>query len=316
MRLRRGAFLAVAGFLTVAVAVVVWVRVSKGRRRKNEGGTSKGNPNGIAPRVKSLAEEIGDALDGEDIAELFESASAYVSSEAAGDLSTDAKLSLYGCFKQALKGDCPPGRPWGMEAGMKWDAWNARRGDTPSEVMHRYVELLDGAAPGWRHGEAAADGDCTSKGGGVGISTGPTVSLMGKMGGPGAEDVDETPIGQLCERVAEGDTEAVRELLARQPDLAFQADKDGMTPLHWAADRDKLEVLELLLASLGAGAEAAARLAARDASGDTPLHYAVNSENYKVARLLLAWGAEARLANEDGETPLELAKEWDPPLVA
>lgn len=58
----------------------------------------------------------------------------------------------------------------------------------------------------------------------------------------GDGDVDETPAGQLCQEIAEGRIEAACRLLKGSPSLAAEADKDGMLPLHWAADRGDLQM--------------------------------------------------------------------------
>jgi len=139
---------------------------------------------------------------------------------------------------------------------------------------------------------------------------GLSVSTMGNIGDPGKDgDVDETPVGVLCEKVAENDVDEFRAILLRQPELAFQSDKDGMTPLHWAADRGSIEIARILVEMAGKGGAAASRLNAQDESLDTPLHYAVLTENVEILQLLLAAGADPEVLNEEGETPLALAKD-------
>eukprot|EP00438_Fugacium_kawagutii_P003310 Skav223908 [mRNA] locus=scaffold5126:128762:140559:- [translate_table: standard] len=90
------------------------------------------------------------------------------------------------------------------------------------------VQVLETYAPNWQSG---------------GPSMGPAVSTMGCIGGGDPGDVDETPAGQLCQQIAEGDMEAACSLLRASPQLACEADKDGMLPLHWACDRGDLEMV-------------------------------------------------------------------------
>jgi len=233
----------------------------------------------------------------------FKQATEWARSPAASRLSTEVQLSLYGYYKQATVGDCSGTQPWGMEASMKWKAWHSQAGLTPGEAMKRYVTVLDYAAPGWRQGgEAPEDPDS----GGVGL--GPAVSRMGAINDPDKPaDADETPVGRLCDQVSKGEIDAVRKALQTNPELAFQKDKDGMTPLHWAADSGDEEVVLMLLAMLGEGPEAFKKVNIRDDNGDTPLHYAVLTERRSVAELLAARGADLYAENDDGETPCALA---------
>merc|ERR1712232_1470264 len=105
----------------------------------------------------------------------------------------------------------------------------------------------------------------------------------------------------------------VQEILRRHPELAFAADKDGMTPLRWAADRGSLDAVEALLALVGTGAVASSRLGFQDHAGDTALHYAVLTDNAEIARRLVSHGADPHVANNEGETAYATAQEqgWD-----
>jgi len=295
--------LIVAVAATGAAAVAVWLRLSGSRKR----GKKSHLPG------PSLADELREALqfeadDDDEVAADFQSATTWVStSDAGGDLQNEDKLALYGCYKQATAGDCPTTkRPWGIEAGMKWEAWDSQRGAPAPLAMRRYVALLDQVADGWRDGdEVRIRGGAAQQ-----MSTGPTVSLMGKMVGDGDEVADETPIGQLCERIAEGELDAVRDILRKSPGLAGKSDKDQMTPLHWAADRGEMAITELILTT---SAEARSGISAKDGNGDTALHYAVLADNPEVAKLLIKHGANPQVANNDGETPENLAEgvEWE-----
>jgi ankyrin repeat protein len=96
-----------------------------------------------------------------------------------------------------------------------------------------------------------------------------------------------------------GDRGALRALIEKKADVN-QPDADGSTALHWAAYRDDLESVELLLTA-GANASAANDL------GATPLWNASTNAGTAVAKRLLDAGANPNLALLAGETPLMAA---------
>ncbi len=98
-----------------------------------------------------------------------------------------------------------------------------------------------------------------------------------------------------------GDRGAVRELLAGGADVNA-AQGDGMTALHWAAERGDAELAGMLLYA-GAALEPVTRI-----GGYTPLHVAARTGSEAVARRLLEAGADAkRAASGSGATALHLA---------
>jgi ankyrin repeat protein len=103
----------------------------------------------------------------------------------------------------------------------------------------------------------------------------------------------------LPQAAQEGDLEAVRSLLHKSDVNATQG--DGMTALHWAAYREDLGMLRLLIPA-GANVNAVNRLKAV-----TPLLIAATAGNAAVIDLLLRSGADANQANALGTTPLMLA---------
>lgn len=88
------------------------------------------------------------------------------------------------------------------------------------------------------------------------------------------------------------------------------ANKEGRTPLHYAALQGNVEIAKILLEN-GADVNVADKdtdpetaLAFRGNEGKAPLHYAVENGHVEVARLLLQKGANVNLKDEDGCTPL------------
>jgi len=275
------------------------------------------------PSVASLDEELRKALQEElnekplhELQEDFAQASAYVGSSSG--LSNKSKLELYGCYKQVTCGDCTQERPWGMEASMKWEAWRQQSGTAKADAMRRYILALDAAIPAWRMGEQSTISRPAGPREGSGPTTGPTVSLLQCIGDPDqARDVDATPIGQLCEKIANDETEAAKEMLYKNPNFAISADKDGMTPLHWACDRGCIGMVQFLLEMGAKNSAVEQQLNARDGSGDTPLHFAVLTDNLEIAKLLLECRADPSIQNDEGESPMDVAdgEDWRRALI-
>ncbi len=106
---------------------------------------------------------------------------------------------------------------------------------------------------------------------------------------------------ELIEAARDGDVQAVRALLARGVD-PNAATGDGMTALHWAAERNQPRVARVLLEA-GATVDSGTRIGAY-----TPLHLASRRGNSEMVRALLDAGADvhAKTANS-GVTALHLA---------
>ena len=97
----------------------------------------------------------------------------------------------------------------------------------------------------------------------------------------------------------QGQKDIVKLLLARGTDVQAK-DKWGFTPLHEAAEKSQREIIKILVAR-GADVNSAA------ISGDTPLHFAVrfcSVDPKRTIALLLAKGADVNAKTETGETPL------------
>ena len=108
----------------------------------------------------------------------------------------------------------------------------------------------------------------------------------------------DSPVADAAMR---GDLAAVRALLRDGADVnASQG--DGMTALHWAAERGDAEIATVLLHA-GANTEALTRL-----GGYTPLHLAGRAGRAEVVRELLEAGADVAAATTTGgATALHLA---------
>jgi ankyrin repeat protein len=116
---------------------------------------------------------------------------------------------------------------------------------------------------------------------------------------PGVDKAGRTPLHYAA---ADGDGPEVRRLLSSGINPAAR-DNDGWTPLHFAAQSNAADVALILLA-------AGAPVDAQDGHGNTPLFKAVFScrGNGALIQHLLARGADPRVKNKHGVSPLKLAR--------
>jgi uncharacterized protein len=104
---------------------------------------------------------------------------------------------------------------------------------------------------------------------------------------------------RLADAVKSANADAVRSLLAQHADVNA-AEADGSTALHWAAQRDNLEIADLLIAA-GANAKAQTRYHV------TPLSLACTNGNAAMIEHLIKAGADPNGTSEEGQTALMTA---------
>ena len=104
----------------------------------------------------------------------------------------------------------------------------------------------------------------------------------------------------VADAAMQGDLAKVRALLAQQSDVNV-AQGDGMTALHWAADRGDVAMTALLLRS-------GAKLTGTTRNGGyTPLHVAARAGHGAVVQALLGAGADVGTLTATGATAMHLA---------
>jgi ankyrin repeat protein len=105
---------------------------------------------------------------------------------------------------------------------------------------------------------------------------------------------------EVADAAMRGDRAAVRMAVARKADVNGTR-TDGSTALHWAVERDDLEMADLLL---GAGA----RVAARTREGVMPLQIAATNGSARMIRRLLQAGADPNAPlTATGDTAMMMA---------
>jgi len=105
---------------------------------------------------------------------------------------------------------------------------------------------------------------------------------------------------EVADAAMRGDREAVRVALARKADVNA-AQIDGSTALHWAVERDDLDMVDQLI-------RAGARVAARTREGVTPLQLAATNGSAAMIDRLLKAGADPNgPLTAGGDTALMMA---------
>jgi ankyrin repeat protein len=106
----------------------------------------------------------------------------------------------------------------------------------------------------------------------------------------------------VFEASAAGQAERVREWVSKDPGLAFTYSQDGYTALGLASFFGHLEIVTLLL---GRGAEV--NVVSRNDMAVRPLHSAAAGRHLAVAQVLLAHGADVHAKSHGGWTALHSA---------
>lgn len=199
-------------------------------------------------------------------------------------LKSDQLLKFYAFYKQATVGKCNTPSPYwyNFQSKQKWDAWKALGEMPQEEAMAQYVSFLDEILPGWEE-ENADD------------KRGKWVSVSTML--PHDSEIEENE-KDIFDRVREGDVQKVKELL--DIPTINELDENGMSLLHWAADRGQTEMVACLL-DLGSD------INLLDAAGQTALHYACCCGHEETVKLLLDKGAKTDITCHDGLTAEDLA---------
>jgi ankyrin repeat protein len=129
---------------------------------------------------------------------------------------------------------------------------------------------------------------------------GASVAAGTGRGGSAIPPASRAVLAPVADAAMRGDVATVRELVRKGSDVNV-AQGDGMTALHWAANRGDAALARLLL-------DARASVTATTRVGRyTPLHIAAQSASAAVVKALLAARADARAVTDEGITMLHLA---------
>lgn len=194
-------------------------------------------------------------------------------------------LQLYGLYKQGTEGQCNIPKPgwldsWGRR---KWEAWKENGAMDIDEAREKYIGLV-----------LKLDPSLTIQSEHVKESW-VAVSSLRRSPEP---DLDFSNLS-LLELARENHGERVKQLLDKNPLLKDEKDEDGLTALHWAADRNATEAMT---AAISGGCD----LDAVDNSGQTALHYAASCGHTNATKLLLDAGASTKVKDSEGNTPVDM----------
>lgn len=109
-----------------------------------------------------------------------------------------------------------------------------------------------------------------------------------------------TRASDISDAIHADDTAKVQTLLQTSPAVVNEKDHEGTTPLHLAAARNRVAVIEALVAH-------GAKIEALRSDGWTPLHVAATLNSVAAVEALLAHGANAAALTQSGCTPLDFA---------
>eukprot|EP00099_Drosophila_melanogaster_P000401 NP_001027085.1 uncharacterized protein Dmel_CG33713, isoform B [Drosophila melanogaster] len=218
--------------------------------------------------------------DTDTVDELFHLATEHVAKQSNSIGSADL-LIFYGYYKQATNGPCKEQSPGllQLQAKSKWQAWRNLGTMSQSAARQAYVQKLQELQPNWR----------SRRNPGWVVHSIESVPLEDQR-----LDSEKT----LFDHVKENNLDRLRELL--QPSDLVKLDEHGMALIHWATDRNAVEIIQFLVRS-------GASVNQRDAEQQTPLHYAASCGHLEALQCLLELHASLELRDSDGQTCYDVA---------
>lgn len=234
-----------------------------------------------------------DPIEGE-VEALFNKAATYLQT-LASNLPQDKLLHFYARYKQATEGPCNIPRPgfFDFKGKQKWEAWKNMGNMSKDNAMVEYVSAMRETDPEW---ELKANSEKV-----VASSSWMRVSTLQQQ----PEDITKDEEKNSFDWVKENNVEKVKKL---EPGEIMEKDENGMTLLHWAADRGHQEIAKYLL-------EQKLDVNARDSEGQTALHYAASCGHLEVVRVLLDHGGDPTIQDSEGLQPEECAEETDIKMI-
>ncbi|XP_067636963.1 acyl-CoA-binding domain-containing protein 6 [Eurosta solidaginis] len=204
-------------------------------------------------------------------------------------VSTDL-LELYALYKQATCGRCNTLKPsvFNMQSRSKWCAWNDLAEMTSLEAKRLYIEKLKKADPDWQPKNITKRINASS--------TGWVVHSIPQQ----IEDLEhkEEHEKNVFDYIKEGNLAQLRKTLT--PESMELLDEHGMGLIHWATDRNAVDILQHLI-------EAGVDVNFCDSDKQTALHYAASCGHIECIRILLDANADTSIKDVDGQSCRDVA---------
>lgn len=219
----------------------------------------------------------------------FEKATNHVQASHAKYSSSDL-LKLYALFKQSTEGPCDSRKPsfFNTRDRAKWCAWHDLGSLPQAEAKRLYITELTNIDPKW-HEIKKQD-----------ISSSWVVHSTQL---PPEEESTIPEHEKTCfDYVKEGNLTRLRSLLKKEQ--LQELDEHGLGLVHWATDRNFVEILEFLL-------EQKAEVNLQDLEGQSALHYAASCANADCLKVLLKYGANKHLRDVNGQSCLDVTDDQE-----
>lgn len=196
----------------------------------------------------------------------------------AGTAKQEDLLYFYARYKQVTVGKCDTQKPsfYQLAEKAKWFAWSELGEMGRVEAQLQYIQRLTELCPEW------AESDAKEPTEGWNVVSSP---VREAAVAPGEETV--------WDHVKEGRVEPLT--LLPLP-LTAVVDEEGLTLLHWAADRGHTDIARILLD------RDKGLLDMQDSEGQTALHYATSCGHKELVSLLISEGSDVAVKDNEGVT--------------
>ncbi|XP_028895079.2 acyl-CoA-binding domain-containing protein 6 [Zeugodacus cucurbitae] len=232
-------------------------------------------------------------IDTEPIDEIFSEAAEHLQKIHNSIESTDL-LEIYGLYKQATCGRCNTQKPsvFNMQSRSKWCAWNDLGDMSQTEAKHLYVAKVKKVDSNWVPNHEIGNKSKSSSGWVV-------HSIPQKQ-----EESDQKAEHEknAFDFIKEGNFIQLQKSLTVE--IMQHLDENGMGLIHWATDRNAVEILKYLI-------DKGVDVNFRDSEQQTALHYAASCGHVDCIRLLLDANADPAIKDADGQSSLDVADNND-----
>lgn len=217
----------------------------------------------------------------------FELATSYVSRQTQKFKDSDL-LDFYAYYKQATESGCNQPCPsiLQMKARSKWNAWKALGDMSQVDAQRAYIDKLQKINPTWKE-ECSSKSKAGNSWAVHSIESVPAEEMMPDNKKTIFDLVKEKNLSALCQKMKKGDTNV--------------KDEHGMALIHWATDRNAVDIIEYLVVSMGVSVDQL------DDEMQTPLHYAASCGHVEAVRTLLKLNASLELYDNDGHSCFDVA---------